>query len=282
MDNKLSELKALALIWSRSEVARMPVEEFADVTGTPLEDVRVMFGAANALDDLIDHNEELLKDFEAAEARVKELEEQRAEDAIYAEGSIGRIEVLEHFLAKAEAELARRDAASGEPVGYLRMTDDDCEFNGHNEFSGGGRGVPVYTAQPQALQNFRDAMQGIGHIRRTLEETFGGLHGTHVEPDVLAECKEVCDAIYAAYRRTAPPPAALPPEMPALGNNDALHDYTTGWNDCIDASKSLGCQPQKVVELESSDADWMLSPNDYRNMVVNALDAAGIPWKEAE
>lgn len=54
-----------------------------------------------------------------------------------------------------------------------------------------------------ALQNFRAAMEGIGHIRRTLEETFGGLHGTHVEPDVLVECKAICDAIFEAYRKTA-------------------------------------------------------------------------------
>lgn len=55
-----------------------------------------------------------------------------------------------------------------------------------------------------AIENFRSAMEGIGHIRRTLEETFGGLHGTHVEPAVLAECKAICDAIYAAYRHAQP------------------------------------------------------------------------------
>lgn len=66
-------------------------------------------------------------------------------------------------------------------------------------------------AQPEisddAMENFRTAMEGIGHIRRTLEETFGGMHGTHVEPDVLAECKAICDAICLAYRKTAPQPA---------------------------------------------------------------------------
>ncbi|HHR0983584.1 TPA: hypothetical protein ACS29K_005225 [Klebsiella oxytoca] len=65
-------------------------------------------------------------------------------------------------------------------------------------------GEPQYTVQPPssdlALQNFRDAMEGIEHIRRALEETFGGLHGTHCEPDVLVGCKEIVDAIYAAYR----------------------------------------------------------------------------------
>lgn len=57
-----------------------------------------------------------------------------------------------------------------------------------------------------ALQNFRTAMEGIGHIRRTLEETFGGLYGTHVDPDVLVECKEICDAICDAYRNAGNSP----------------------------------------------------------------------------
>lgn len=59
-------------------------------------------------------------------------------------------------------------------------------------------------AQPEnlALSNFRDAMEGIGHIKRALNESFGGLHGTHVEPDVIKECKAICDAIHAAYVRT--------------------------------------------------------------------------------
>ncbi|EPL8953759.1 hypothetical protein RFE82_003428 [Klebsiella pneumoniae] len=65
-------------------------------------------------------------------------------------------------------------------------------------------GEPKYTVQPPesdlALQNFRDAMEGIAHIRRALEETFGGLHGTHSEPDILVDCKQIVDAIYAAYR----------------------------------------------------------------------------------
>ncbi|HFR4130619.1 DUF551 domain-containing protein [Raoultella ornithinolytica] len=76
----------------------------------------------------------------------------------------------------------------------------------------------TYHAQPApdgeqlAIENFRSAMEGIGHIRRTLEETFGGLHGTYVEPDVLAECKAICDAIYAAYGHAQPAPV-VPEEM---------------------------------------------------------------------
>ena len=66
--------------------------------------------------------------------------------------------------------------------------------------------VPQPAPDNTALQNFRAAMEGIGHIRRTLEETFGGLHGTHVDPDVLVECKEICDAICDAYRNAGNSP----------------------------------------------------------------------------
>ena len=68
---------------------------------------------------------------------------------------------------------------------------------------------PAMESEQLALENLRSAMEGIGHIRRTLEETFGGLHGTHVEPDVLAECKAICDAIYAAYGRAQPAPVVM-------------------------------------------------------------------------
>ncbi|GKP40584.1 hypothetical protein NUBL515_48260 [Klebsiella pneumoniae] len=67
-------------------------------------------------------------------------------------------------------------------------------------------GEPVVECEKLAIENLRTAMEGIGHIRRTLDETVGGLHGTHVEPDVLAECKAICDAIYAAYRHAQPAP----------------------------------------------------------------------------
>lgn len=77
-----------------------------------------------------------------------------------------------------------------------------------------------------AIENFRSAMEGIGHIRRTLEETFGGLHGTHVEPDVLAECKAICDAIYAAYGH------AQPPLVPSDVLNHLEHEanHVTAWH----------------------------------------------------
>lgn len=101
--------------------------------------------------------------------------------------------------------------------------------------------APLYRhAQPApereqlAIENFRSAIEGIGHIRRTLEETFGGLHGTHVEPDVLAECKAICDAIYAAYGRAQQPVVpeeAYSDDCPELYPSQP-DSWAAGWNAC--------------------------------------------------
>lgn len=97
---------------------------------------------------------------------------------------------------------------------------------------------PAMESEQLALENLRSAMEGIGHIRRTLEETFGGLHGTNVEPDVLAECKAICDAIYAAYRHAQPAPV-VPEEKPmpnplSMYAVDAVAAIAEakGWNAC--------------------------------------------------
>ena len=106
----------------------------------------------------------------------------------------------------------------------------------------------------QELQNFRAAMEGIGHIRRTLEETFGGLHGTHCEPDVLVECKAICDAIYAAYRKT--------------GNSPAIPD---GWQIVpVDPTKDMLRAGQSVVGF------WLNTVHCYAAML------AAAPKQEAE
>ncbi|MGI1228586.1 hypothetical protein [Raoultella ornithinolytica] len=115
-------------------------------------------------------------------------------------------------------ELARMALAAmdSEPVGYFGRFDpddediiDQCSKNVKGSFPLYRHAQPVSEREQMAIENFRSAMEGIGHIRRTLEETFGGLHGTHVEPDVLAECKAICDAIYAAYGRAQPAPVVM-------------------------------------------------------------------------
>lgn len=154
------QLKELALIWSRSEVACMPIEEFSDLSGTPLEDVRVLFGAANVLDDLIDQ-------LESAE---RERDELRAEQAEHDE-QIARMEskfslakrALDSKTArceKAEAELRRRDAAAGEAIGEILLGDycDDgtrpasvvC-LHDQADWENFPDGTKLYTAAPPAV-----------------------------------------------------------------------------------------------------------------------------------
>ncbi|HFF8587039.1 TPA: DUF551 domain-containing protein [Raoultella ornithinolytica] len=111
---------------------------------------------------------------------------------------------------------------------------------------------PAMESEKLALENLRSAMEGIGHICRTLEETFVGLHGTHVEPDVLAECKAICDAIYAAYRHAQPAPVSVPDEIQKLKDGrgfryvkDGVHysvNYANWWNQCRAAM--LAAAPQ--------------------------------------
>lgn len=130
--------------------------------------------------------------------------------------------------------------------------------------------VPQPAPNSIALQNFRTAMEGIGHIRRTLEETFGGLHGTHCEPDVLAECKAICDAICDAYRKAAMQPIAVRPNFvipePAtltninqlcpLDLNLSQTDFATGWNECRKSAKTHGRVPPIVKDINANCRGW--------------------------
>ncbi|HFT3329256.1 TPA: hypothetical protein ACHUB6_003802 [Klebsiella pneumoniae] len=49
-------------------------------------------------------------------------------------------------------ELQERRKADSEPVAYMYDGEDGTEYNGHNEFSGGGKGIPLYRhAQPASV-----------------------------------------------------------------------------------------------------------------------------------
>lgn len=48
-----------------------------------------------------------------------------------------------------ELQERRKAAMDSEPVAYMYDCEDGTEYNGHNEFSGGGKGIPLYRhAQP--------------------------------------------------------------------------------------------------------------------------------------
>lgn len=118
-------------------------------------------------------------------------------------------------------------------------------------------GTKLYASEPQpahdgtALQNFRAAMEGIGHIRRTLEETFGGLHGTHCQPDVLVECKEICDAICSAYRQPAP-----------VANRKLLRELVdVVWNEATESTEVPSTQCADELIGKVFDAERNNHPN---------------------
>ncbi|HBR0192815.1 TPA: DUF551 domain-containing protein [Klebsiella pneumoniae] len=134
-----------------------------------------------------------------------------------------------------------------------------------------------------AIENFRSAMEGIGHIRRTLEETFGGLHGTHVEPDVLAECKAICDAIYAAYRHAQPAPV-VPEDFDFNRFNDVV------WLECVASnphmhSPTTSAIARVALELNKRSATMEAEPDrnpvlayadSYRDMAKQGVDSVSI------
>ncbi|MCQ7329062.1 hypothetical protein NP116_14960 [Salmonella enterica] len=79
--------------------------------------------------------------------------------------SLDRLHQISEILSKASAQsdggnlgYAMADAVKviggaiaafgAEPVAYMRIDGEDVEYNGHNEFSGGGKGVPLYTTPP--------------------------------------------------------------------------------------------------------------------------------------
>ena len=52
-------------------------------------------------------------------------------------------------IALEELQERRKAAMDSEPVAYMYDGEDGTEYNGHNEFSGGGKGIPLYRhAQP--------------------------------------------------------------------------------------------------------------------------------------
>lgn len=133
----LNKIKEWALYWSRSAVAPMLIEEFSDASGTPMEDAEVMFGAAKLV--------ELIDRLEAAEKRVAAMEY-----SDYLQWHAMACKNGERA-EKAEAELARRDAAAGEPVAEIKW--DGTDLTVQNVKDGFSFGVTkVYSApQPAAL-----------------------------------------------------------------------------------------------------------------------------------
>lgn len=78
-------------------------------------------------------------------------------------------------------ELARMALAAmdSEPVAYMHDGEDGTEYNGNNEFSGGGKGIPLYAApqlpQPEAvsekiIDNFEEEFRRAFEVSAAVEQ----------------------------------------------------------------------------------------------------------------
>ena len=82
----------------------------------------------------------------------------------------------------------RLAAMDSEPVAYMYDGEDGTEYNGHNEFSGDGKGIPLYRhAQPAPVvpQDVLEALQKVARIRLDMDGFDGDRRG-------IADC--LCDA----------------------------------------------------------------------------------------
>ncbi|WP_313129462.1 hypothetical protein [Pseudescherichia vulneris] len=71
-------------------------------------------------------------------AALSLLRHEHADVRVFAEETLALIDEL----------LERRERDAQEPVAWMQVDGDGVEYNGHNEFSGGGKGTPLYAAPP--------------------------------------------------------------------------------------------------------------------------------------
>lgn len=159
------------------------------------------------------------------------------------------------FLKHGESkELARMALAAmdSEPVAYMYDGEDGTEYNGHNEFSGGGKGIPLYRHAQPAPVSYSD---------------FEEFWSAYIHP--LAQDDELKDfswGIWNACVSNSQPAPVVPEEMPCGGAADDYHDgYQDGWNACRAAMLQAG-----TLNNEGTKQAWTGIP-DIDN-AINMLD----------
>ncbi|EFL9897445.1 hypothetical protein EK62_004710 [Escherichia coli] len=166
---------------------------------------------------------------------------------------------LDNGLTRGEQmELARIALASleAEAVAYMQIDGDDVEYNGHNEFSGGGKGVPLYTATPApAPVNAEPVAWLWSHRKHPSEVTL-----VRPEDDELAEGAHwsgwSCQALYAAPPATVSVPAAM--EIDDDFDSSFEHGKAVGWN----AYRAAMLQAEPVSNSDELPLDYLQGHKD--------------------
>lgn len=137
-----------------------------------------------------------------------------------------------------ELQERRKAAMDSEPVAYMYDGEDGREYNGHNEFSSGGKGIPLYLhAQPAPEKyNIGDA---------TMRHIFTPTGMTNV-----SDMQAVFDRVEAVLVGMEQPASVVPKSISvreaisALESADAVttigQAYKMGWNACRAAMLSGG------------------------------------------
>lgn len=97
-------------------------------------------------------------------------------------------------MALAAMDSAMLAAMDSEPVAYMHDGEDGTEYNGHDEFSGGGKGIPLYRhAQPVPVVSADLLHTAASAIEDLLEHTDPNTsYYSGVWADVPVSCAPPC------------------------------------------------------------------------------------------
>ncbi|CAH5526137.1 hypothetical protein [Klebsiella oxytoca] len=132
-------------------------------------------------------------------------------------------------------------AMDSEPVAYMYDGEDGREYNGHNEFSGGGKGIPLYRhAQPAPASE---------PMAVTDDELNAALQLHRLKVDGHSQLSDAFRAGFKYARRTVPPETVSVPDFGGLTK----------------------CIVQRLVDYGAADDDSIASAEEF---VYNACRAA--------
>ncbi|HBV7425864.1 TPA: DUF551 domain-containing protein [Citrobacter freundii] len=96
-----------------------------------------------------------------------------------------------------------------EPVAYMQIDGDEIEYNGHNEFSGGGKGVPLYAApqlpQPAVPDEIDVNDPALDTHRKWMAEGWNRCRAAMLQAEPVSNSDELPDSWVACSERMPSP-----------------------------------------------------------------------------
>lgn len=193
--------------------------------------------------------------------RLHQIREHLQHDTQYSNGG-NRAYILADVLKVIDEAIA---AFGAEPVAYMCKDGDDIEYNGHNEFSGGGKGVPLYTTPPAPVvpEGLRMALSNAGIAAPESDEMLAATHEKYIQALVT----------WVKDRKPFQPAQLVPeevswedvPEEITEDNMEVALAWAHGFNHCR-AAMLQGAEPVSQP--------YTLPPLDYLDTVKFNADCA--------